>query len=157
VRVVGGCVLPCVGLFGCVRREGCRSCPPGGLSWLPVAKVTTSVVPPGSRASASMNKFMCALLPGALVVGSFGLRADCALSLPGFGGEQCCARCSPGLRGKEYRTTGVLRFSFLPFPWLPTLHNQAVCGVRGGAAFRTKANSTKLCAVDNDYFQNYFC
>ena len=46
---------------------------PAALSWLPVAKVTTSVVPPGSRASASMNQFLCALLPGALVVGSFGL------------------------------------------------------------------------------------
>ena len=65
----------------CLARDredasgGKRRCsyPPGGLSWLPVAKVTTGVVPPGSRASASMNQFMCALLPGALVVGSFGL------------------------------------------------------------------------------------
>ena len=73
VRVVGGCVLPCEGSFRYVWREHRCSYPPGGLSWLPVAKVTTSVVPPGSRASASMNQFMGALLPGALVVGSFGL------------------------------------------------------------------------------------
>ena len=98
VRVVGGCVLP--------REEsgdGKRlcSCPPGGLSWLPVAKVSTSVVPPGSRASAPMNKFVRESLPGALAAGSFGLRVDCAPSSPGSGGVRRCARRSPGGRRRE--------------------------------------------------------
>ena len=58
------------------------SCLPGGLYWLSVAKVATSVVPPGVGASAFMIKFVQCDVSGALAVGSIGFQASCSHSSP---------------------------------------------------------------------------
>ena len=60
-RVVGGCGRPARDRKDTSCGKLRCSCLPGGLYWLPVAKVATSVVPPGSRASALMNNFMFAM------------------------------------------------------------------------------------------------
>ena len=54
----------------------------------------------------------------------------------------------PWVKGKGVSNNGCLRFSFQPSPWLPTLRNQAVCGVRGGAAFRTSEFNQAVCGCE---------